>query len=512
MATSQDAHSACGIDTLADDLQPEMTQLGSTVKLESNAPYSTASASSQRPATTKRKGTEDLALTSGAPVDVASYFAELNQAFNDVDGGRDEAEQHDPNSEPVPPLQQYTQAFLQAEKKASDTVRRVSEYVKDEPEQDSESLYMHERFVTIRHPAYPATVRVAISRNSGIGKSTLINATLGLPTLCSTSDTDAGTLVPIEIVHTPADQPKKYAFYVDSLSLENRNKIIKWAVKDYYDSCDDDEFANDEVAAEYPGTLNSADDPHSLSQMLGWTHDIYQKLLAYISKGTLFASTAIELAEVVEPFILSTESPMIRLDEFESLECCVWPFVRLARISFPHPTLAKNIIFADLPGLTDTNTHRLIKIEQTKVQHLLKASRSSNNPGYGLVAELCHKEALYKLHIKHAEIMKKQIAVAARNRQVTTDLQSFYRRETRDPNDFRVFCNLPKQIRQAKKDFWTTQVLETVLRQIDLHEAQWLEKAENFCIRWSKYNPAPSFGEVMEDGKAPTCRLEPRSS
>ena len=60
-------------------------------------------------------------------------------------------------------------------------------------------------------------------------------------------------------------------------------------------------------------------------------HDIYKELLAYISKGPLSASTAIELAEVAEPFILSSESPMIQLDEFESLECCVWPFVRLVR-------------------------------------------------------------------------------------------------------------------------------------------------------------------------------------
>ena len=32
---------------------------------------------------------------------------------------------------------------------------------------------------------------------------------------------------------------------------------------------DKDEFADDEVAAEYLGTLDSADDPHALSQMLG---------------------------------------------------------------------------------------------------------------------------------------------------------------------------------------------------------------------------------------------------
>jgi len=211
MATSQDAHSACGIDHSAHDLQPEMTQPvtspGITVKVESNAAYSTASASSQRPATTKRKGTQDLApdqISTNAAQPPAPRSTLQATSRNSIKRSTTKTVAETKlNStirtpEPVPPLQQYTQAFLQAEKKASDTVRRVSEYVKDEPEQDSESLYMHERLVAIEHPAYPAPVRVAISGNSGIRKSTLINATLGLPTLCPTvSDARQSLMLPI---------------------------------------------------------------------------------------------------------------------------------------------------------------------------------------------------------------------------------------------------------------------------------------------------------------------------
>jgi hypothetical protein len=43
----------------------------------------------------------------------------------------------------------------------------------------------------------------------------------------SQSDNDAGTLVPIELVHASADQPKKYAFHVDLYSLENCVKIVR---------------------------------------------------------------------------------------------------------------------------------------------------------------------------------------------------------------------------------------------------------------------------------------------
>lgn len=46
------------------------------------------------------------------------------------------------------------------------------------------------------------------------------------------------------------------------------------------------------------------------------------------------------------------------------------------------------------------------------------------------------------------EYLKKQIAVAARNRQITNDLQSFYKRDTKDPNDLRVFCISSEQYLQ----------------------------------------------------------------
>jgi putative protein kinase ArgK-like GTPase of G3E family len=101
------------------------------------------------------------------------------------DYDQEEDEQHDPNSEPVPPLPQYQPAFAQAETVASATIHKVSMHVADEPDPDSESMYMHERLVAIEHPAYPSPVRVAISGSSGIGKSTMINAIFGFP-LCPT--------------------------------------------------------------------------------------------------------------------------------------------------------------------------------------------------------------------------------------------------------------------------------------------------------------------------------------
>lgn len=95
----------------------------------------------------------------------------------------------------------------------------------------------------------------------------------------------------------------------------------------------------------------------------------------------------------------------------------------------------------------DEHVH-LIKTELKKVTTSLKNASRLRDPDSGLAEQLRHKEGLYKVHLKHSENLKKQIAVGARNRQVTTELQSFYRRETKDPNELRVFCVSSEQYLQ----------------------------------------------------------------
>jgi uncharacterized protein YmfQ (DUF2313 family) len=74
--------------------------------------------------------------------------------YNDEDFDHDESEGHEPGSEPIPPPQQYMSAFHQAETKTLETVQKVSQHVADEPDQESEALYMYERLVAIEKPAY----------------------------------------------------------------------------------------------------------------------------------------------------------------------------------------------------------------------------------------------------------------------------------------------------------------------------------------------------------------------
>lgn len=101
----------------------------------------------------------------------------------------------------------------------------------------------------------------------------------------------------MELVHSASDQMTRYAFHVDLFPLEYCVNIVKWAVKEYYNSCvgDEDEgievqdadrggpalkvllalfsdkpkFEDPETAAEFLGDLRSSDDPQALGMILG---------------------------------------------------------------------------------------------------------------------------------------------------------------------------------------------------------------------------------------------------
>lgn len=66
--------------------------------------------------------------------------------------------------------------------------------------------------------------------------------------------------------------------------------------------------------------------------------------------------------------------------------------------------------------------------------------------------------------------------------------------------------NLPRSIGQAKKDFWSTQVFETVLTRIDQFESEWLEKVEKLCARWCKYNSSGFSSFLRHEGAWKTAK------
>jgi hypothetical protein len=163
----------------------------------------------------------------------------------------------------------------------------------------------------------------------------------------------------MQLSQAPSGQSTKFVFYVDLFPVQDCVIIVRWAIKECYNTYNDpnndetedghadrggpalkvllalfkekDEFTDAEAALEYIESLDSPHDPHAITKLLVWTHEIHKKLSTKIGKAPMTATTAEELAELVEPYIQTAESPMIQLDDHETLECCVWPFVRLAR-------------------------------------------------------------------------------------------------------------------------------------------------------------------------------------
>ena len=81
---------------------------------------------------------------------------------------------------------QYTPAFAKIERLVQLTIRDVHGHILNEEERDAESTYMAERAIAVEEPAYSPAYIVGISGSSGISKSTLINAILGVSSLCPT--------------------------------------------------------------------------------------------------------------------------------------------------------------------------------------------------------------------------------------------------------------------------------------------------------------------------------------
>lgn len=126
-----------------------------------------------------------LSVTGGS-VSIATYFEELSRDFGDEAFERDQVTQYDPACEKLPPLPQYTSEFSDAERLVTELVRKVHQSVLQDSEQDAESTYMCERLSAVEKPSYSTPLVMGILGNSGVGKSSLMNAVLGVEGLCPT--------------------------------------------------------------------------------------------------------------------------------------------------------------------------------------------------------------------------------------------------------------------------------------------------------------------------------------
>jgi len=110
---------------------------------------------------------------------VAAYFEQLNQYYNDE---ADDEEWHDPGSEPVPPLPQYMLVFAHPQRPFDKSRSTLQTTLNRTPSPNT----CTKDWLQSNIPLISPPIRIAISGNSGLGKSTMIYVMLGIPTLCPT--------------------------------------------------------------------------------------------------------------------------------------------------------------------------------------------------------------------------------------------------------------------------------------------------------------------------------------
>lgn len=200
-----------------------------------------------------------------------------------------------------------------------------------------------------------------------------------------TGDGASGTLVPIELAGALDRQPSPFAAVVCYESLPNCEKIICDTFSDYYDSrvaisddlsedvspldpgkgclkrlialfSDKPEFQDEAAAIRFLGRAKSKNDPEVLNKMLGWLKYIHAQLTKLGVVIQIYTHTSSDLNRALEPFTQHCEDPVIH---GTSLRSSVYPIVRRVRKYMFNPILAKGILLVDLPGVSDTDQHRV---------------------------------------------------------------------------------------------------------------------------------------------------------
>ncbi|KAF1952573.1 hypothetical protein CC80DRAFT_176931 [Byssothecium circinans] len=316
--------------------------------------------------------------------EIAAYLERLTQEYNQLDP--DGKTYHSPASEPLPQLPAYHDAFPKAEKMSMGIVRKLQETVIMSGEEDHESKYMQDCLAQIAAPTNPGLRMLCLSGNCGVGKSSLINAILGVEgASLKAGDGGSGTLVPIELVQAPEKQPFPYAAYVFYYPLQMCEDIVRMWLANYFDAriappeeClkdissidlgkpalkvflalfhDHIEFEDEVVATRFLAKAKSRDDPKILAKLLAWTKHIHAELTKLGSVIQIQAHTASDLNHNLEPFSQHCVHLEIR---GTSLECSVFPFVNRVRKSLFNPILAKGIMLVDLPDISDSDQQRV---------------------------------------------------------------------------------------------------------------------------------------------------------
>ncbi|KAF2656370.1 hypothetical protein K491DRAFT_715444 [Lophiostoma macrostomum CBS 122681] len=323
---------------------------------------------------------------SGRHLEIKQYFEKLDAQFADLNIADAPPIGHDPEQETLPDHPVFHPDFLNAENLTNGEVQGLIDEIVAWNSQTAESQYQIERLNAVRSPEYPPDQNVAQFGNSGVGKSYLLNATLGDKDLSFKSGNGVGTLVPLKFTKATKDQPMRYQTTVFLFTIAKCEKAVRLWWRNYFYQFlgseedrkdpskvnlgraalknlralfqDRSEFRDEESESTFLRSGVSHDDPKVLMVLLAYARDLHEKLSRLLNKGPFHAQSADMMRSLIRPFVQGSAKPEIDLGNDTTLECSPWPFVKLAVISFDHKLLNAGLAMFDLAGVSDVNDYR----------------------------------------------------------------------------------------------------------------------------------------------------------
>ncbi|KAF3034625.1 hypothetical protein E8E12_006678 [Didymella heteroderae] len=318
---------------------------------------------------------------------------------SDSDDGEEDVPPYEPSHQIRPRLLIYHPGFKLAENITDKVMRMFTQFISKsmlDGYKDEEAIRLRNEIIRKMKINYQDAVRLAVAGDTGVGKSALLNALLGVLNLTIESDSGgACTCVITEFRQSKPTQGTPYAAEVKFFCLEVCKNLVKGLFSQWYhvkakqrenpDDVDDVELSQMSTARDclqelfadrlefgsaemFMGTATSAKDPKVVNQLMNWTSEIHQQFIKDGETSVHFeASTPEELTEQYHPFTRSVPNASY---DGKPLRFTPWPLVEVVQVSLASPILAQNVIIADVPGVSDVNYFRV----QNAAEYLQKCS------------------------------------------------------------------------------------------------------------------------------------------
>ncbi|KNG49840.1 gtpase domain-containing protein [Stemphylium lycopersici] len=309
----------------------------------------------------------------------------------DSDNEQDPAEvaPYDPTQQRRPKLPIYHPGFQQAEEDAQKILRVFMDFLKVAKNRGvggEEATYLWNQIIDNRDILYQDEIRIAVTGDTGSGKSATTNALLGEDLTPEGDSGGACTNVVTEF------RQKRLSTNIGAVQAEVQLYCLEYCTDDLVtnwfkvwfttrqkmmqdeDSVDDDDRARKDAALEclehiftprvapdsledFMASSKSLENNPALKKLLQWTVEIHEQFVPDGELSVCFkASTHNDMREQLRPFRMRAQNARFN---GKLLSFSPWPFVEIIRYYVDSPLLQDGICLADVPGAKDINMYRV---------------------------------------------------------------------------------------------------------------------------------------------------------